>query len=102
MVLKIERPGPPFPLYHVPDFTYGRHIFCSAGVPDGPATGEPVRIDQQHDVGGGEGRQERPEVQRQGKVQVPHLQSAGEKKQGCEKQPIKETVPCILTKPQAD
>ena len=84
------------------DFTEGRHIFCSAGVPDGPATGEPVRIDQQHDVGGGEGRAERPEVQRQGQVQVPHLQSAGEKKQGCEKQPIKETVPCILTKPQAD
>ena len=77
-------------------------FFCSAGVPDGPATGEPVRIDQQHDVGGGEGRAERPEVQRQGQVQVPHLQSAGEKKQGCEKQPIKETVPCILTKPQAD
>ena len=101
MVLKIERPGPPFPLYHVPDFTHARHIFL-AGVPDGPATGEPVRIDQQHDVGGGEGRQERPEVQRQGQVQVPHLQSAGEKKQGCEKQPIKETVPCILTKPQAD
>ena len=84
------------------DFAYGGHIFCSAGVPDGPATGEPVRIDQQHDVGGGEGRAERPEVQRQGQVQVPHLQSAGEKKQGCEKQPIKETVPCILIKPQAD